>query len=520
MNTSRTQKSINNIIFASASYVVSIVLAFTVRTVFIRHLGNNYLGINGLFSNVLSLLSFAELGFGTAIIYALYKPISIDDHRQISALLNFYSVVYRSVGFFILFVSLCLTPFLDKIIGDTSQIPKDLPPLQVIFLMYSFNSALGYFFNYKRSLITASQNGKVDSINQLIFSIIKYFLQIFLIIQYKSFVLYLSIQIFCTLSENISISIVADRMFPFIREYKKERLTKDTIRGILKNVYAMLCHKIGSVIVSGTDNILITMYVGLNATGVYSNYILITTTTTNFIQHLITPITSSVGNLIATESPDKSYYLFKKVLFANSYIAISCSACLIILSNSVIKILWEEKSLLPFTTVIILMLNFYMNCTRKTCQIFIDTTGLFWQIRWKSICEGVLNLVFSLYYIKARNMGIAGVILGTITSNTLTNIWWEPFVVYRYYFKRPLMDYFFEYIKYFLVFAASVSISYVITKRFDDTVIMISVKLFITVIIVNILLYILNFRTDNFTYFFNMAKRIRYKTLFNNKEIQ
>lgn len=513
MQKSRTSKSMKNSIVALCGQVFSIILSFAARTVFIRMLGTNYLGINGLFTNILSLLSFAELGFGTAIIYAMYKPLAENDEKKISAYMNLYAIIYKVIGLFILIVGLGLIPFLSFFIGDTSQIPTDLPPIQIIYVLYLINSSASYFFNYKRSIIIASQNGYLDSLNQLEFTLLRNILQIFVLLFLKSFMAYLLIQIICTILGNIMISLKADKLFPYLNQHKKERLSFQEIKTIMKNVLAMTCHKFGSVIVSGTDNILITKFVGLAATGRYSNYVLLKNTVRTVFLQILDPITASVGNLIATEKSEKGYELFKKILFLNSYIAIVFTTCLLALANPFVEIFWGADCLLPEVIVIMIMLNFYINCIRKTSQIFIDTNGLFWQIKWKSVIEAFVNLFFSIllgYYFK---LGIVGILAGTIISNIFTNLWWEPYVVYKEYFKKKLYLYFIEYFKYFGVFLLSILPIYLLKMKLTTSFINFTIIAIVALAWSNIIIIVVFHSKIEFVYYrnlvFNYLKKIR-----------
>lgn len=504
----RTENSIKNSSTAVIAQICSVMLSFIVRTVFIRFLGNSYLGINGLFSNVLSLLSFAELGFGTAIVYAMYKPIAEKDEKAVSAFMNFYGKIYRGIGCFILIAGAALIPFLGEFIGDTSQIPTDLPSINVIYMLYVVNSASSYFFNYKRSLVTASQNGYIDSINQLQFNIARNILQIAVLVLFRSFLLYLIIQILCTLLGNVFISLKADKLFPYLKDNKNEKLSHEAIRNILKNVMAMACHKLGSVIVSGTDNILITKYVGLVATGQYSNYVLLTTTVRTFYLQIINPLTASVGNLIATENREKCYDLFRKILFLNSYIAVFCATCLLGLSNSFIYLFWGHDSILPMTTVYLIMLVFYINCIRKSAEMYIDTVGLFWQIKWKSVIEAIINLVVSIFCAAQLKMGITGVLIGTLVSDVATNLWWEPFVVYKYFFEKPLYLYFIDYVRYFVAFIVSVGIVFAANNIVAISFTGFIIKAVVAAIVPNLVMILFFGRTKEFEYFLNLAKKI------------
>lgn len=504
----RTENSIRNSSVAIIGQVISVVSSFVVRTVFIKYLGNSYLGINGLFSNILSLLSFAELGFGTAIVYAMYKPIAENDEKRISAFMNFYAKIYRGIGSFILVGGLMLIPFLDFFIGDSSQIPEGLPPISIIYVLYLLNSAFSYFFNYKRSIITASQNGYLDSINQLGFTLLRNVFQLGVIVVFRSFVLYLLVQIVCTFLGNFSISLKADKLYPYLKKNKNEKLDGDTIKGIMKNVLAMACHKLGSVIVSGTDNILITKYVGLVATGQYSNYVLLTSTVRTLYLQLLNPITASIGNLIATESVNVSYRMFKRILFANSYIAIFCSVCLLSLANPFIELFWGQDSVFSFPLVALIVFIFFVNCIRKTAEMYIDTTGLFWQIKWKSIIEGIINLVASIVLAGPMKLGITGIVLGTLISNVATNLWWEPYVVYHYYFKKPLYLYFVEYTKYILTFIAATIITLYIESGFANDIFSFILKCVISVAVPNILLFMFFIKSDEMQYFVRVLKSL------------
>ena len=393
---SRIENSIRNTTFALLGQIATIILSFVARTVFINCLGAGYLGINGLFTNILSVLSFAELGFGTAIIYALYKPLAENNEEQVVALMRFYATIYRAIGIFIFVAGVCLVPYLHFFIGDISEIPADLPPLSVVYILYLLNSSASYFFNYKRSLVTASQNGHIDSINTLIVNIVRNILQIIILLIWKAFIPYLVIQILCTLVGNILISFKADKLFPYMKKYRKARLKNDEVRSIIKNVMAMACHKLGSVIVSGTDNILISKFVGVIAAGYYSNYTLLTSTVRTFYIQIFSPITASIGNFVAEKDKNESYVFFKKLFFINAYIAVFCTSCLTTLINPFIRLLWGEEYVFDLLTVSFIMLNFFLTCMRQSTCIYIDTNGLFWQVKWKSVFEALINLIASV----------------------------------------------------------------------------------------------------------------------------
>ncbi|NRD76943.1 oligosaccharide flippase family protein [Bacillus sp. BRMEA1] len=508
MGKSRIENSVRNSTVALLSQGLTVVLSFVTRTIFIKYLGASYLGINGLFTNILTVLSFAELGFGTAIVFALYKPIAENHYRQISALMNFYAKIYRCVGLFILLSGVCLLPNLDFFINGTSKLPEELPPVWLIYILYLSNSSVSYFFNYKRSLVIASQNGYIDTLNQLIFNFIRNVAQILILIIFKGFLLYLIVQIFSTLLSNIFISIKANKLFPYLKDHKHEKLDKSSLKSIVKNVLAMAFHKLGSVIVSGTDNILISKFIGIVATGYYSNYTLLTMTVQTVYIQILSPITASVGNFITTKSEHESYKFFKKLLFINAYIAIFCTTCLTTLVNSFITLLWGKEYVFSIYIVLCIMAYFFLNCMRQASNIFIDASGLFWQIKWKSLIEAIVNLSVSLYFVISLKMGIAGIILGNIVSCLTTNFWWEPYVVFKYKLKVELYKYFLNYTHYTLVLILNIVILFGIETHFQNGILGFLLRFIVSACIPNLIIWICYHRTEEYKYFHNIASKL------------
>ena len=508
MENGRTKKSLRNSRSALAVQGITVLLNFAIRTVFIKTLSVAYLGLNGLFTNILSVLSFAELGFGTAIIYAMYKPIAENDEKKISAYMNFFRLVYRVVGTLILIVGLSLIPYLDFFISDSAEIPTDAPSLAIVYVLYLVNSAASYFFNYKRSLVVATQNGYIDSRNQLEFNLLKCGIQFLVLAIFKSYLGYLVIQILCTLLGNVAISIKADKLFPYLKKYKSEKLSADEKISLAKNVVAMSFHKLGSVIVSGVDNILISKFVGIVAMGCYSNYTLLTATIKTIFVQIMTPITASVGNFIAEKSKDESYHFFHKLLFVNAYGAVFCSSCLMGLSNPFIELFWGKQYIFSNSIVLLLLSNFYIDRMRQASQIYIDTNGLFWPIKWKSFVEAIVNLVASLFLLVVCDMGITGIIIGTLISNFTTNFWWEPYAVYKYSFNRSLIDYFIRYIKYTVALIISAFGSMLIIAFIPNGIGMFILKCAIAGIIPNIVMFLMFSKSSEYQYFVDMLKKL------------
>lgn len=484
-------------------------LSFVVRTVFIHQLGNEYLGINGLFSNILYLLSFAELGLGTAITFALYKPLADDDKKTVSALMNFFSKAYRIIGCSIFLLGLCLTPFLKYIIGENPQLPPDIFSIKFIFLLYVINISFSYFFNYKRTLIIACQKGRIDSLNQLLFNSTRDCIQIILLLTIRSFYAYLFIQIGFTILANYSISIKADKLFPYLKTFRNERLSSNSITTIKKNVLSMVCHKLGSVVVTGTDSILITHFCGLILTGVYSNYLLLKNSTLVIVQQMMVPITASVGNMIASESKEKNYVQYNRIIFANFYIALLCSGSFYLTANRFVKIFWGNDCLLSNRILLLFSINLYITIMRRTSQIYIDAVGLFWNIKYKSIFEAIINLAASLYLCQIEQLGIYGIILGTIISNITTNFWWEPFVVYKYYFNIAFTRYLYRIVFNTSIALAIVLFAYYCISFIPNTFLGLLSSSIISVTSITLLFILVYFKTQDFKYLLSVLFKVQ-----------
>ena len=508
MVNNRTNRSIKNSIYAVSGQIVTIILNFVSRTIFISSLGAVYLGINGLFTNILSVLSFAELGFSTAIIYEMYKPLADRNIKIVSGLVNFYQKVYQSIGLGIFLIGLLLIPYLDFFIKDVSVLPSDIPPLWFIYLLFLVNTSLSYFFNYKRSIVVASQNGYIDSINQLQFNILKNVLQIIVLLSFDSFIGFLIIQLLCTFLGNIAISKKADKLFPYLKENKREKISNSLLKSIKKNVIAQSFNKLGSVVVSGIDNLFIAKFVGVIAVGCYSNYLLIITTLRTLFTQIFIPVTASVGDFMTTSNKEDSFLFFKKLLFINVYLSIVFSVCLAVLINSFISIFWGKEYVFDMYLVLAIVLNFYIDRIRLTSQMFIDAKGLFWQIKWRSICEAFINIILCLIFTVWLDLKLEGIILALLLCNLFINFWWEAYVVFKYLFEKSIWI----FLKLHFMYMAILVVIYIflnaLTRQLPDDYISFFLKTIITFIISNILLILFFYKTNEFKYMRNIIFKI------------
>ena len=445
MNKGRTYNGIRNVIFTFMGTIFNILLQFVGRTFFVKLLSAEYLGLSGLFADILNVLALSELGIGSAMVYALYKPVAENDTEKIKSLMALYKKMYLCIGGIIFAIGAAITPFLHYLIKDM----PDISLIHVYYLLYVFNTGISYFFVYKKSLIICYQEEYVATVVTMFASICNRLLQIVVLILTRNFFFYLLVQIIFTFLENFVDSIIADRKYPYLKERSVTKLSKEDIAEIKKNIKAMMAHKIGTVVVKSTDSMIISKMLGLSILGLYSNYNLIIYNLTAVIQKMLWTLTASLGNLVAEEDREKSKKVFNNILFMTFWIYCFCSISVFCLINPFIT-LWLGKSyVLQMPAVAIFAVCFFIEGIRQPALIMRDATGVFYNDRYKPIAEAVVNLAVSVPL--TYKMGIAGVKLGTIISYVTVALWIEGYVLYKYYFKQKVSAYLRKLVLFLLV---------------------------------------------------------------------
>ena len=496
----RTENTIRNIVTGVGGQVFAILAQFLCRTVFIKVLSAEYLGLNGLFSNILNILSLSEMGFGTAILYSLYKPIEQKDESKIVALLQLYKRIYRVVAIVVFVSGGILTPFIEYFIKEV----PDISYLKLIYLLYLINTVLSYVCIYKRSILEADQKSYIINIYQKGISITQNIVQLIVLLITRNFLAYMLIWLTATLVTNLLISKKADERYPFIKTRKTYNLGKSEISEIKKNTYALFLHRIGGVVVNSTDNIIISTFVGLKQVGIYSNYTFITTNLSNLVGVIFNSATASVGNLGVTSSKDHLKEVFDRLFFGAYLIYGFCSVCLFTLFNPFIKLWVGNNYCLHEITVFFIVLNFYLNGTRILMRIFRDAFGLFWYFRYKSVFEALVNLVAS--FIMVQFWGINGVLLGTIMSTLSVAFWIEPYVLYKHFFGQMPFEYFIMYFIYVAQVIVIGSASYFVINFISNSFIGFIIKVIVVVLICVVGFGLFNIKNKNLKYLLNLIK--------------
>lgn len=406
---------------------LTILLKFITQTVFIRTLGKNFLGLNGLFTNIISVLSFAELGIGTAIVFSLYEPLANGNEEKVAALMSLFKRAYTFIGITVALVGLILLPFLHFLIKDYNHLNN----VAYYFILYLSNSVVSYFFSYKRSLLIADQHEYISALNIFGFMVIQVVVQIIMLVFFRAYSLYLWTAVICTFISNLFISKKVNNTYPYLKKFGRVKIEKNLKKVIKNNVIGMIGSKIGSIVVRSTDNLLISMFLGIAVVGLYSNYLLIVTSISTILIKLVSSVTATIGNLATEHDAKKSYEVFTNHFMINLFITTIASACLLVSLSPFIGFWAGKEYVLGLNIVIVIVLNFFIDQIRQTSITFISAYGLFVPNGKKSVIEALMNLALSVMFMKMLHLGISGTLTGTIFTNILLNSWWEPLLVLK-----------------------------------------------------------------------------------------
>lgn len=493
---SRTFNSIRNIIFSVGVQIGTILITFISRTIFIKILGSEYLGINGLFTNVLTILSLAELGIGNAIVYSMYKPIANKDEDKIAALMNFYKKIYRIIAIIVLVLGIIIIPFLKYIINTETEIEH----LYLYYILFLTNTVSSYFFIYKSSMIIADQKLYIQKAYHFIQIIVQFILQVIILLITHNYTLYLVAQILCTIGNNIALSKKADKLYPYINN--KVSLSKDEIKGIRSNVSAMFIYKVSGTILNNTDNILISIIVGTIWVGYYSNYYMIVSAILTMGNLLFSSITASVGNLNTTSNTEKQEKIFSQLnLMAYIIFGIFTIGLGNLFKDFII--LWIGKEfLLDSLSVMSIAVNFYIQGVLNPTWIFRDTTGLFKDTKWVSVILAILNLILSV--VLGKIIGLSGILLATSISRILTTYWYQPYMLYKKIFKKSSKKHFIRQFKYIITLIITFIVVHMVLMLLPQISIpMFILKGIISVCITSVILIVVVIKDDETKEIFN-----------------
>lgn len=499
---SRTINATKNAFSAVSNKIIILALTFISRKFFIDYIGVEYLGINGLFSNILTLLSMADLGLGTAMNVSLYKPIAEENTKRIAALLNYFKKIYFFIAIGVTVVGVSLLPFLKYLINMETEIPY----IHVYYLVFVAKNIVSYLFIYKSSLIRADQKTHLINRKEIIINLSKVALQIVCILVLKNYLVYIILEVLSVLGLNLLVSREADKRYEFIND-KEAQLEKEEKKNIFSDVFSVFLYKIAWSLLNGTDNIIMSVICGTIVVGLYSNYFTITNNIETFIALIFTSLTAGIGNLVATSTPENKYKTFRTMQMVSFWLCGIVCVCLFFLVQDFIQLWLGKDYLLDNLTLIAIVLNTFFSICMRPVWTFREGTGMYRQIRYIMFVTAVLNIILSI--VLGKWLGVSGILFATSISKMATYFWYEPNILFKNFFKIKPYNYYLEYFKNGILLAVTGLLCFIPMHFIKEvTVVNWIIKAIICLVIVNVIYLLRYLKTPEFSNIFDKIKLV------------
>ena len=455
---SRIQNAMVNTFFGFCVRLYLAVFPFIMRTVMLHTIGIGYLGLNGLFTSVLQILSISELGISGAIVYCMYEPVAKNDKTKLCALLRLYRMLYGLIGLAVFLLGLAMLPFLPKLIS--SDVPPDIN-IYLLYMIYLVFTALSYsVFSYRCSLLEAYQHNYVINKINLITLSIQFALQITFLILFKNYYVYILTQFALQIVNQAAVFLATKRRYPDLKPEGK--IDREMMQRIFHKVKGLFVGKLSGIILSAGDTIVISMFLGLTVLAIYQNYFFIITAIIGFISAIISGSMAGIGNSLVTESLDKNYHDFRRFTFFMSWIVCVCTNCFLVLFQPFMKLWMGEDKMLPMTMVIWFCLYFFVYEYDQLLSLYKDSAGLWHEDRFRLLVTSLANLTLNLLSVKF--IGLYGIIASTVLSILFIGMPWLLRNLSRLLFRRSMSDYLRELAAYAAVTVISCAISFFITR--------------------------------------------------------
>ncbi|WP_274648603.1 lipopolysaccharide biosynthesis protein [Paenibacillus humicola] len=492
----RVKKASINVLVNLLTFIIGSFPAFFVRKAMLTALGNEILGLSSLYTSIIGLLSIVDLGIGSAIIFSLYKPFAEGRREKVMGYMRYYRNFYFAVGGIILMAGLVLLPFLRLFIRQE----VDIADAQMYFLLFLANTLLSYLFSYKLCLIQVAQDGYIVSIATVISKLAIAVLQYLILVHYPNFCLYLWIQIAVNAVYFMVLNLYVKRRFSWMNSTEGSLETEEK-RSLSRNIRALFLHKLGGILVLGTDNLVISSYLSLTVVGIYNSYMLVIGSLQGMISYALQGVTASVGNLLATGDEAGAYDAHRRLFFLNFWIVSFATISLYNTLSPFIYLWLGDQQILDPLTINVLLINFYFFLMRGSVERFKEGGGIYHQDRFAPVFEAGINLLASV--ILVQKIGLAGVFIGTLISNIGVVFWVKPKMVYKYVFKVRLGLYFKMYIKYLAIGVIPLAATYLATNslKHDHSFSAFVANCLINIVLINAIYLLLFWNNKEFAYF-------------------
>lgn len=502
MNDSRTNNSIRNVFWSCSLNLSVVVFPFILRSLFLKYIGEEILGITTLFTSIIQVLSITELGISRAISASLYIPVAEGNKEEICALLKQYKKIYRIVGVVILSLGLIITPFLHLFMKNADGITINY---YVLWLALLVSSCIGYFlYSYDISLLYANQREDISRKVDLTLRVFEFALQFLVIVKYRSAILYVIIKGIHQIFYNVLCRLKCKKMYPDLEP--NGVLNKKVKEELYEKVKALTILKLGSTLSNSVDAIFISSFIGLTAVTIYGNYMNVITAVTSFLAVACSALIASIGNSIVCTPKGKNYEDFVRLSYINAWVVGWCCVCFTCIFQSFMKCWVGDKLLFSMSIEILLVMRFYFERIRSIVSAYKDALGLWQPDKWRPIIGGVVNIILS--YFLVINIGASGVVIATIISYVAIEIPWENHTLFNHYFDEKEWDYYKVIIRVLVTMAIAGAVTYVVCDRIRmSDICEVVIKLLICTILPNLVFCILNIKNE----YFAMSRRLLFK---------
>lgn len=494
MKLERSKNTARNLLFGSITKIYELLIPFLMRTALIYCLGMEYAGLNSLFTSVLSVLNLAELGVGSALVFSMYEPLANDDTEKICALMRLYKIYYRIIGLVILVIGVAFTPFLPYLVK------KDLPPDMNLYVLYYINLASTvvtyWLFAYKNCLLNVHQRNDISDKIGYVVNTIKYAIQFIILFFVKDYYLYIIAALFMSIVSNIVTAVVVNKKYP---QYKAGgKLDKTETNAINRRVMDLFTAKIGGIVSSSADTVVISAFLGLTDLAQYQNYYYIMNSVLGFVTLITASSRSGIGNSIITETNEKNYNDLKKLTFMFAWIGIFCTCCLACLYQPFME-LWVGKSnLLSYPLALTFCVYFFVMEIHGLLCVYKDASGMWHQDRFRPLITSLANLVMNILTVKY--LGLYGVLLSTVLSVIIIGMPWLLKNLFTTIFHCNPKKYIFSLFRYVLLAvilsATCIFITYFI--NFTSVIATLIVRAVVCVIVPNTVLFLIYKKSEEF----------------------
>lgn len=432
----RVHRSVMNIKVGMLFYILTIILTFFSRRVFLECLGTEFIGLTGMLTNIMSFLSVAELGIGTSIVFFLYKPLQEDNHEKINEIMSMLAYLYRCIGFIIGGVGLVISLSFPWWFDDLST-----GLFLAYFAFYAFlaQSMAGYIFNYRQLLVSANQKQYVVNAYFQTINVVQIITQIVLAYYYRNLYLWVVVGFVFTMIGCIVFNRRIRKVYPWLRiDLKAGKRNLKQYPEVLKKTRQIFVLKIKDFILNRSDELMVGIFVSVSQVAFYGNYTMIINKLIFLVNILGDGMSAGVGNLLAEGNERNTMKVFWEMTATRFFIMGMVIYPLILFLQPLI-VCWVGPEYQLSTLIAYLFItNLFLRLQYATVYVFVGSAGLYGDV-WTSWAELVLNLAVTLAL--APFFGIVGILLGKIVSVFFFNVFWKPYYLFSQGFHKSVWEF-------------------------------------------------------------------------------